>query len=302
MGRFVKGDIVVLNYPFSDLSGAKRRPALVIADLDGDDIILCQITSQAKTDRYAVKLQNGDFVDGKLNTQSVVRPNKIFTADSNIILYTACKISSEKTDTVIKAVMDIMNSGTENKRKGKIIFLNGVSSSGKTTLAKALQERLAEPFFLLNMDTFAHNLRMPEKFYDNDWDNTKWNRIEDKIVSAFHQTIKTFSDMGLHTIVDRVIVDREWVELCREYPILFVLVTCPLEELQRREKERGDRYIGQAEEQLSELLMSQNNYDITVDTHNNTLEECAEKIIELLDFPEKWTAFETLCSQRNEYV
>ena len=80
--------------------------------------------------------------------------------------------------------------------KGEIIFLNGVSSSGKTTLAKALQERLVEPFFLLNMDTFAHALRMPEKFYDNDWDSTKWNQIENKIVSAFHQTIKTFSDMG----------------------------------------------------------------------------------------------------------
>jgi len=46
MGKFVKGDIVVLSYPFSDFSGVKRRPALVIADLNGDDVILCQITSQ----------------------------------------------------------------------------------------------------------------------------------------------------------------------------------------------------------------------------------------------------------------
>jgi len=44
VGKFVKGEVVVLNFPFSDLSGAKRRPALVLADLDGDDIILCQIT------------------------------------------------------------------------------------------------------------------------------------------------------------------------------------------------------------------------------------------------------------------
>ena len=62
MGRLVKGDIVVLSYPFSDFSGAKRRPALVIADLEGDDVILCQITSQAKTDRYAVKLQKDYFI------------------------------------------------------------------------------------------------------------------------------------------------------------------------------------------------------------------------------------------------
>ena len=76
MGRFVKGDIVVLSYPFSDFSALKRRPALVIADLDGDDVILCQITSQAKMDRYALKLQDEDFTDGKLNIQSVIRPNK----------------------------------------------------------------------------------------------------------------------------------------------------------------------------------------------------------------------------------
>jgi len=109
MGKFVKGDIVVLSYPFSDFSGVKRRPALVIADLEGDDVILCQITSQAKTDGYALELQDEDFIKGKLNAKSVVRPNKIFTADSNIILYTACKISSDKADITIKAIIDTLN-------------------------------------------------------------------------------------------------------------------------------------------------------------------------------------------------
>ena len=109
MGRFIKGDIVVLNYLFSDFSGMKRRPALVVADLDGDDIILCQITSKAKTDRYAIELQDLDFVDRKLNTKSVVRPNKIFTADSSIILYTACRVSNHMTDMVIKAIVDIVS-------------------------------------------------------------------------------------------------------------------------------------------------------------------------------------------------
>lgn len=45
MERFVKGDVVVVPFPFSDLTKAKRQPALVIADLEGDDLILCQITS-----------------------------------------------------------------------------------------------------------------------------------------------------------------------------------------------------------------------------------------------------------------
>lgn len=64
MGRFVKGDVVVLPFPFSDLSAAKRRPALVLAGLPGDDIILCQITSRAVSNPYAIPLSSSDFTAG----------------------------------------------------------------------------------------------------------------------------------------------------------------------------------------------------------------------------------------------
>ena len=190
----------------------------------------------------------------------------------------------------------------ENTARGKIIFLNGVSSSGKTTLARKLQERLEEPFFLFQLDIFFEMMRMPENCYaysDNNgmYDHDKWLQIENKILSAFHHTIKTFADMGFHTIVDRVFIEQKYVELFHEYLVLFVLVTCPLEELRRREKERGDRDIGQGESQLAELN-PQDTYDITVDTHNNTSEECADKIIEMLNYPDKWTAFKTLWEQR----
>lgn len=85
MERFIKGDIVVVPFPFSDLSASKRRPALVLADLKGDDIILCQITSQHIKDNYAIVLNNNDFIKGSLNKQSNIRPNRIFTADKHII-------------------------------------------------------------------------------------------------------------------------------------------------------------------------------------------------------------------------
>ncbi len=62
MEGFVKGEIVVLPFPFSDLSSSKNRPALVLADLRGEDIILCQITSQYVKDEYALALNNIDFV------------------------------------------------------------------------------------------------------------------------------------------------------------------------------------------------------------------------------------------------
>jgi hypothetical protein len=50
MGKFVKGDVVIIPFPFTDLSGNKKRPAFVVADLSGDDIIVCQITSKFKSD------------------------------------------------------------------------------------------------------------------------------------------------------------------------------------------------------------------------------------------------------------
>ncbi|MDN3581133.1 type II toxin-antitoxin system PemK/MazF family toxin [Mucilaginibacter flavus] len=86
MAGFVKGDIVVIPFPFSDLSGSKKRPAMVLADLPGDDIILCQITSQQSNDVYAVAIDNADFISGSLPVSSNVRPSRIFTADKKIIL------------------------------------------------------------------------------------------------------------------------------------------------------------------------------------------------------------------------
>ena len=64
MAKFVKGDIVVVPFPFSDLSQSKRRPALILATLEGDDLILCQITSQTVRDTYAIAIDDIDFVAG----------------------------------------------------------------------------------------------------------------------------------------------------------------------------------------------------------------------------------------------
>ena len=61
MGQFVKGDVVIVPFPFSDLTSTKRRPALVVATLTGDDVILCQITSQATADTDAIPLDQRDF-------------------------------------------------------------------------------------------------------------------------------------------------------------------------------------------------------------------------------------------------
>ena len=104
MEGLVKGDIVVLPFPFSDLSAVKRRPALVIAKGEYSDIILCQITSKAKKDVKSVVLPEKDFCDGSLKITSYARPKRIFTCDSALVLYKVCRIKKEK----IKEVEDII--------------------------------------------------------------------------------------------------------------------------------------------------------------------------------------------------
>lgn len=70
MAGFVSGDVVVVPFPFSDLSQAKKRPALVVSSLEGDDVILVQITSKATMDSYAVSLGESDFETGSLRQPS----------------------------------------------------------------------------------------------------------------------------------------------------------------------------------------------------------------------------------------
>jgi mRNA interferase MazF len=109
MGRFVKGDVVVVPFPFSDLSASKKRPALVVAALTGNDVILCQITSQTISDAYAITLSNADFSTGNLHQNSNIRPNRIFTADSTIIQYRAGVVTSEKIHETIDRIIQIVS-------------------------------------------------------------------------------------------------------------------------------------------------------------------------------------------------
>ena len=108
MARFVKGDVVVVPFPFSDLTQAKRRPALVIAELTSGDLILCQITSQNVKDFYSILLDTQDLESGTLNRKSNIRPNRIFTADKSIILYKIGHLNEGKIKEIIEKVVEIL--------------------------------------------------------------------------------------------------------------------------------------------------------------------------------------------------
>jgi len=108
MAAFIKGDVVVVPFPFSDLTNAKRRPALVMAKLDRDDLILCLVTSQPATDDYTTPIEDKDFETGSLIKMSYVKSNRVFTANERIISYKVGKLRSEKTTEIIAKLIVIL--------------------------------------------------------------------------------------------------------------------------------------------------------------------------------------------------
>lgn len=108
MERLVKGDIVVLPFPFSDLSQSKKRPALVVAPLQGDDVILCQITTVVHSDLYSILLEEKDFVTGSLKQPSYIRPNRLFTCDIRIIIKRVGSVHQNKIKEIIKKITMII--------------------------------------------------------------------------------------------------------------------------------------------------------------------------------------------------
>lgn len=104
----MKGQVVVVPFPFSDLSGSKRRPALVIADWGGEDVMLCQITSKAKFDGLEVALSVNDFASGSLPLSSNIRPNKVFTADKRSLYSVSGKVSDGKYEEVVRKIMELI--------------------------------------------------------------------------------------------------------------------------------------------------------------------------------------------------
>jgi mRNA interferase MazF len=109
VGKPVAGDIVVLPFPQTNLQTGKRPPALVLVDLLGDYLILCQITSQSHRDSYSIPINSGDFQSGQLNIQSYIRPNRLFTVEHSVILYTAARLDDAKLDATLAKLRELFS-------------------------------------------------------------------------------------------------------------------------------------------------------------------------------------------------
>lgn len=109
MEGFVKRDIVIMPFPFSDLSSSKRRPALIVAEIKGEDIILCEITSRPRIDEYSITLSDEDFNEGRLDVMSIIKPHRLFTAHKSIIIYRLGSLKQPKIKEVTDGIIKILN-------------------------------------------------------------------------------------------------------------------------------------------------------------------------------------------------
>ena len=108
MGAFTAGEIILLPFPFSDLTQSKVRPALLISGVGRGDWVVCQITSNPYGDPVAISLKADAFERGNLQRESYVRPGKLFTANESLILGSAAAITEQALDRVRDAVVEII--------------------------------------------------------------------------------------------------------------------------------------------------------------------------------------------------
>ena len=176
-------------------------------------------------------------------------------------------------------------------RAGLVIFLNGTSSSGKSSIATELLRILDETYFHMSIDDF-HAMRV-----DRDIAPQDLQAEIDRTARGFHRSVAGMAAAGNNVVVDHVLTQpwrlQDCLTLFTPQDVVFVGVTCPLDEVQRREQERGDRDLGLAARQFDQVHRH-GIYDIECDTSVSTPSECAESITASLWQRPSPTAFERL--------
>jgi mRNA interferase MazF len=104
MGKLTIGSVVLVTIPFSNLKGQKVRPALVAANVEFNNLILCQITSKPYTSKISICLRPTDFATGGLPVISYARPDKLFTADTTIIKKTVGHLTTAAKNSVLNNI------------------------------------------------------------------------------------------------------------------------------------------------------------------------------------------------------
>jgi chloramphenicol 3-O phosphotransferase len=176
----------------------------------------------------------------------------------------------------------------------RIILLNGVSSAGKTSIARELVDLLDPPHFLMAVDAFG---RMRSAAATDRLRPEEVGEVLRKTRAGFHRAVAGMAAAGDDVVVDYVLSEawrlQDLLDLWREFDVVLVGVHCALVEIERRERARGDRQPGQGASQLA-LVHAHGLYDIEVDTTTTSARDCALQIRQFLDRPRTTSAFTQL--------
>jgi len=176
-----------------------------------------------------------------------------------------------------------------------VIFLNGCTSAGKSSIAQALQKNLPEPHLLTGIDdAFA---MLPPWMHNNE-DGFFFDRNENGLIrlnfgdfglatlKSHHRAAAAIAKSDVNLILDEVVLNMELLESWRtelqDVDVYWIGVHCDLEELERRETARGDRVIGQARGQF-DIVHQHIEYDFEIDSTSATSKTCAAQIIDALN-------------------
>lgn len=165
-------------------------------------------------------------------------------------------------------------------RPGRIILLNGASSSGKSTLARALQAQLESPFWHWSIDHWLAAGVLPrERIAAGEFD---WAAMRPAFFDGFHRSLSALASAGNDLVVEHIVESGEWmrrlVDLLAPHDVFYVGVRCLLRELERRERERGDRRMGSAREDDASTH-GWGDYDLEVDSTSAPPERLAADVL-----------------------
>lgn len=183
----------------------------------------------------------------------------------------------------------------------KIIFLNGASSSGKTTLGRALQKKLDEPYLYFSSDQLVEANVLPaidRSAREGAW---AWSVVRPRFFDGFHRCIGALADAGNSLIVEHVLEYLGWFEDCltllAAHDVFFVGVHCTLEEIERRERERRNRSIGEGRSHLDDGVHAWSPYDFEIDTSDGNTLRHVTLLIDALSQRRSPGAFELMRSR-----
>ncbi|HEX2915397.1 MAG TPA: AAA family ATPase [Chloroflexia bacterium] len=179
-------------------------------------------------------------------------------------------------------------------QRGQIIYLNGISSAGKSSIIKELHPRLTQPYFSIGIDLFIEMVQ--ERYWncepagfvvvrDEAGAHIVGGPVAHQIDQAMLHTVVALAASGNNVLVDDVILSSQTLEnrvrMLADFEVWFIGVKCPLEVAEQRERERGDRTIGMAKAQFKRAHPL-DIYDLEVDTSRSDPLECARQILSAL--------------------